>query len=224
LQVWFKPRLQILENPARTDRESCKIKKPLPSSFRRSSGDDWQELYNQIVLSPEFGDLVIKLRWPKTPDDIRTTHVRPRMLFYLQLLRSVRADFLKNLKAAGLNQTWQGSWARASSKNPFGSDLASARELTAPSAILLPKSKRTGSIIFWGKKRRRTPCAALLPTRSSRRSGHALHRPCANHGGRNARRGGRAGYYETAAPIRDMVQKSYLLSAPLLDGNGPPTT
>src|SRR6266511_5392789 len=50
-------------------------------------------------------------------------------LFYFAAASDQFEPILKHLKAAGLNETCKGSWARVIVEKPFGSDLASAREL-----------------------------------------------------------------------------------------------
>src|SRR3954462_2987382 len=50
-------------------------------------------------------------------------------LFYLAVAPDQFEPILKNLKAAGLNQPRDGGWARVIVEKPFGTDLASAREL-----------------------------------------------------------------------------------------------
>src|SRR5437762_2602626 len=52
-------------------------------------------------------------------------------LFYLAVAPDQFEAILKNLKDAGLNQPCDGGWARVIVEKPFGSDLASARELNA---------------------------------------------------------------------------------------------
>src|ERR1700719_2718393 len=50
-------------------------------------------------------------------------------LFYLAVAPDQFEPILKNLKEAGLNQSREGSWARVIVEKPFGTDLATAREL-----------------------------------------------------------------------------------------------
>src|SRR5436853_7267173 len=50
-------------------------------------------------------------------------------LFYLAVAPDQLVPILKNLKDAGLNQPRDGGWARVIVEKPFGTDLASAREL-----------------------------------------------------------------------------------------------
>src|SRR5436190_65271 len=50
-------------------------------------------------------------------------------LFYLAVAPDQFEPILKNLKDAGLNKAPEGSWARGIVEKPFGTDLASAREL-----------------------------------------------------------------------------------------------
>src|SRR5438477_10806710 len=52
-------------------------------------------------------------------------------LFYLAVAPDQFEPILKNLKKAGLNKAREGSWARVIVEKPFGTDLATARELNA---------------------------------------------------------------------------------------------
>src|SRR6195256_1533326 len=54
---------------------------------------------------------------------------RGNRLFYLAVAPDQFEPILQNLKTVGLNHAPKGSWARAIVEKPFGSDLASAREL-----------------------------------------------------------------------------------------------
>src|SRR6266403_4270271 len=49
-------------------------------------------------------------------------------LFYLAVAPDQFEPIIKNLKAAGLNEAREGSWARVIVEKPFGTDLATARE------------------------------------------------------------------------------------------------
>src|SRR5439155_1235920 len=50
-------------------------------------------------------------------------------LFYFAAAPDQFEPILKHLKAVGLNDTCKGSWVRVIVEKPFGTDLASAREL-----------------------------------------------------------------------------------------------
>src|SRR3989440_4528900 len=52
-------------------------------------------------------------------------------LFYLAVAPDQFEPILKNLKAARLTESRDGGWARVNVERPFGTDLASARELNA---------------------------------------------------------------------------------------------
>src|ERR1700736_5617800 len=54
---------------------------------------------------------------------------RGNRLFYFAVAPDQFEPILKHLKAVGLNQAREGSWARVIVEKPFGTDLASAREL-----------------------------------------------------------------------------------------------
>ena len=78
----------------------------------------------------EFGDEAGYKRLAKRLEELDKSHgTRGNRLFYLAAGPDQFESILKNLKAAGLNQTCKGSWARVIIEKPFGTDLASAREL-----------------------------------------------------------------------------------------------
>src|SRR6476661_7377414 len=78
----------------------------------------------------EFGDEAGYKRLAKRLEELDKSHgTRGNRLLYLAAGPDQFESILKNLKAAGLNQTCKGSWARIIIEKPFGSDLASAREL-----------------------------------------------------------------------------------------------
>src|SRR2546421_2560104 len=52
-------------------------------------------------------------------------------LFYLAVAPDQFEPILKNLKAARLTESRDGGWARVNVERPFGTDLATARELNA---------------------------------------------------------------------------------------------
>src|SRR5215470_5160377 len=82
--------------------------------------------YHQSEFADENGYKTLAERLDKIDSERGT---RGNRLFYLAVAPDQFEPILKHLKAAGLNQAREGSWARVIVEKPFGTDLASAREL-----------------------------------------------------------------------------------------------
>jgi len=98
-------------------------------------------------------------------------------------------------------------------------DLASARELTAPSAILLPKSKVPDRSFSGERNGAEHPCVRLQRDLRAALDTHYIDHVQTRR--QKRRRGRSCGYYETAAPSRHGSKSSP--SAPLADAMEPPT-
>src|SRR6059036_2880048 len=121
---------------ARREKSDDQFRSELEEATRRFSRQAVRdEIWNTFAQSifyhqSEFGDESGYTRLAKRPNDIDKTHgTRGTRLFSLAAGPDQFEPILKNLKAADLNQTCKGSWARVIIEKPFGSDLASAREL-----------------------------------------------------------------------------------------------
>src|SRR5438477_10059094 len=62
-------------------------------------------------------------------------------LFYLAVAPDQFEPILKNLKAAGLTAASEGGWARVIVEKPFGTDLATAKELNAVVRNAFPENQ-----------------------------------------------------------------------------------
>src|SRR5213078_2077323 len=82
--------------------------------------------YHQSEFEDEAGYEALAKRLDKIDKERGT---RGNRLFYFAAAPDQFESILKHLKAAGLNETCKGSWARVIVEKPFGTDLASAREL-----------------------------------------------------------------------------------------------
>ena len=91
----------------------------------------WKTFAQSIFYhQSEFGDESGYKAFVERLDEIDKTHgTRGNRLFYFAAGPDQFEPILKHLKAAGLNQTCKGSWVRVIVEKPFGTDLASAREL-----------------------------------------------------------------------------------------------
>src|SRR5256885_3823416 len=91
----------------------------------------WRTFAQSIFYhQSEFDDEAGYKELAERLDEIDKNHsTRGNRLFYFAASPDQFEPILKHLKATGLNETREGSWARVIIEKPFGTDLASAREL-----------------------------------------------------------------------------------------------
>ena len=164
--------------------------------------------YHQSEFGDEAGYKSLGDRLDKIDNERGT---RGNRLFYFAAGPDQFEIILKNLKAAGLNRAKQGSWARVIIEKPFGTDLASARELNRVVSGAFDESQTYRIDHFLGKETAqnilvlRFANAIFEPLWNTRYIDH-LQITAAETLGVEAR----AGYYEKAGALRDMVQNHLL--------------
>ena len=176
--------------------------------------------YHQSEFQDEAGYKGLAQRLDKIDQERGT---RGNRLFYFAAAPDQFEPILKNLKAAGLNHAREGSWARVIIEKPFGSDLASARKLNRIVHNAFAEDQTYRIDHFLGKETAqnilvlRFANAIFAPIWNTHYIDHIQITAAETLGVE-----GRAGYYETAGALRDMVQ-NHLLQLLCLVSMEPPT-
>ncbi len=164
--------------------------------------------YHQSEFEDEAGYKKLAERLEKIDKEHGT---RGNRLFYFAAAPNQFEPILKNLKAAGLNETKEGSWARVIIEKPFGSDLASAQELNRVVRHAFSEEQTYRIDHFLGKETAqnilvlRFANSIFAPIWNRRYIEHLQITAAETLGVE-----GRAGYYEGAGALRDMVQNHLL--------------
>ncbi|MGZ4966881.1 MAG: glucose-6-phosphate dehydrogenase [Chthoniobacterales bacterium] len=144
-------------------------------------------------------------------------------LFYLAVAPDQFEPILKNLVAVGLNKPGGDAWSRVIVEKPFGTDLASARELNRLVESAFPEADTYRIDHFLGKETAqnilvlRFANAIFEPLWNTRYIDHVQITAAETLGVES-----RAAFYEKTGALRDMVQ-NHLLQLLCLVSMEPPT-
>lgn len=176
--------------------------------------------YHQSEFADDAGYKKLAERLDKLDEESGT---RGNRLYYFAASPDQFETIVENLEKAGLNKPPKGGWARVILEKPFGTDLESARHLNRVVQRSFAEDQTYRIDHFLGKETAqnilvlRFANAIFEPLWNARYIDHVQITAAETLGVEN-----RAGYYEGAGALRDMVQ-NHLLQLFCLVGMEPPT-
>ena len=215
---------------ARREKSDDQFRNELENASRKFSrqtvrDDIWKTFAESIVYHrSEFEDEGGYKTLAKRLDKIdKESGTRGNRLFYLAAAPDQFESILKHLKAAGLNETCKGSWARVIVEKPFGTDLPSARELNRIVRNSFTEEQTYRIDHFLGKETAQNVLVlrfanAIFAPLWNTHYVDSVQITAAETLGVETR----AGFYEHAGALRDMVQ-NHLLQLLCLVAMEPPT-
>src|SRR6202051_1807657 len=176
--------------------------------------------YHQSDFADETGYKSLAERLDKIDKERGT---RGNRLFYFAVAPDQFEPILEHLKAVGLNQAREGSWARVIVEKPFGTNLASARELNRVVRNSFSEEQTYRIDHFLGKETAQNILVlrfanAIFGPLWNRHYIDQVQITAAETLGVETR----AGFYERTGALRDMVQ-NHLLQLLCLVAMEPPT-
>ncbi len=203
---------------ARRDKSNHEFREELKNSlskFSRSGVDEllWEQFSSTISYHRmEFDDLEGYLQLAKKLEEYESAHQLPaNRLFYFAVAPHQFEVILKHLKESKLSRSREKGWTRVVLEKPFGTNLETARDLNKLVHDSFPESSTYRIDHYLGKETAQNIMMLRFanPIFESLWNAQHIHHvqiTAAESMGVE----GRAGYYDQAGALRDMVQNHLL--------------
>ncbi len=212
----------------KTDDSFCEELGVTTKKFSRTPVDDakWNHFAQSISYhQSEFHDLNGYCELAKKLAHEESLSKKPgNRLFYLAVAPDQFEVILRNLKESGLNTGGEGGWARIIIEKPFGVDTATASRLNELVHTAFPEESTYRIDHYLGKETAQNIMVLRFANtifESIWNSNHIQHVQITAAESLGVE--GRAGYYDKAGALRDMVQ-NHLLQLLTLTAMEPPVS